>query len=164
MVQPITLERALEAARTSLKSVEYCFLITLGESGAPHARLVQPFEPEEDLTLWVGTWEKSRKVKEIQRDNRVTLAYYDEEDTAYVTLVGSADIESDREKRKKYWREEWLGFLPEGPEGDDYVLIKFVPERIEIMSFGRGILPEPYGLRPAVLVRSADTWVVADTA
>jgi len=164
MVRPITLERVLEAVRASLESVEYCFLITLGESGEPHARLVQPFEPEEDLTLWVGTWVKSRKVQEIQRDSRVTLAFYDEEDTAYVTLKGSADIESGLENRKKYWREEWIGFLPEGPEGDDYVVIKFVPERIEMMSFGRGILPPPYGLRPAVLVRSADSWVVADIA
>jgi general stress protein 26 len=164
MVRPITPDRLLEAARASLKSVEYCFLITLSKTGEPHARLVQPFGPEEDLSLWVGTWEKSRKVQEIVRDSRLSLAFYDEKDTAYVTLLGSAHIESDVEKRKKYWRDEWIGFLPEGPEGDDYVLIKCVPDRIEMMSFGRGILPKPYGLRPAVLVRSADSWVVAATA
>ena len=147
-----------------MRSAEYCFLITLSESGEPHARLVQPFEPEQDLTIWVGTWKESRKVGEIQKDNRVTLAFHDKEDTAYVTLLGSAQLEKDIKKRRKYWRRDWIGFLPKGPEGDDYVLIRFIPSRIELMNFGRGILPKPYGLRPAVLVRSGESWVVADDA
>jgi general stress protein 26 len=162
VMRPITPELVIEAAEKSIGSVDYCFLITLGESGQPHARLVQPFEAEPHLTIWVGTWAESRKVGEIQKDSRVALAFYDEKDTAYVTLLGSAQVESDIKKRRKYWREDWIGFLPKGPEGDDYVLIKFVPSRIELMSFGRGILPRPFGLRPAVLVRSGDSWALAD--
>lgn len=155
-------ELLLETAKSSIKSAEYCFLITLGEQGEPNARLVQPFEPEEDLTIWVGTWSKSRKVQEIQKDNRVSLAFHDKEGTAYVTLLGLAQIERDTNKKRKYWREDWIGFLPQGPEGDDYVLVKFTPFRIELMSFSHGILPQPYGLRPAVAVRSEDFWVVTD--
>jgi len=162
VMRPITPELVIEAAKKSIGSVDYCFLITLSESGQPHARLVQPFEAEPHLTIWIGTWAESRKVGEIQKDSRVALAFYDEEDTAYVTLLGSAQVESDIKKRRKYWREDWIGFLPRGPEGDDYVLIKFVPSRIELMSFGRGILPRPFGLRPAVLVRSGDSWALAD--
>jgi general stress protein 26 len=160
----ITPELVIEATKASMRSAQYCFLITLSRSGEPHARLVQPFEPEQDLTIWVGTWAESRKVREIQRNSRVTMAFHDKEDTAYVTLSGSAKVESDTTKRRMYWREDWIGFPPQGPEGDDYVLIKFVPSRIELMNFGRGILPKPYGLRPAVLVRSGESWVVEHDA
>jgi general stress protein 26 len=163
MMGEITPELLLKTAKSSIRSAEYCFLITLGEKGEANARLVQPFEPEEDMTIWIGTWSKSRKVKEIQEDNRATLAFHDKEGTAYVTLLGSAQIERDTTKKRKYWREEWLGFLPQGPDGDDYVLVKFIPLRIELMSFSHGILPQPYGLKPAVAVRSEDLWVVADT-
>ncbi|MCG6981284.1 MAG: pyridoxamine 5'-phosphate oxidase family protein [Deltaproteobacteria bacterium] len=162
MVRPITAEVFLETAKSNMRSAEYCMLITLGERGEANARLVQPFEPEGDMTIWVGTWSKSRKVREILNDRRVTLAFHDKEDTAYVTLLGSAEIESDINKKRKYWREEWVGFIPQGPEGEDYVLVKFTPFRIEIMSFGSGILPQPYGLKPAVLVRSDDVWVLVD--
>ena len=162
MMRRISPQRILEATEASMSSAEYCFLITLSDSGGPHARLVQPFAPEEDLTIRVGTWAKSRKVSEIQKDNRVTLAFHDEEDTAYVVLMGSARVESGIEIKRKYWREEWIGFLPEGPEGDDYVLIKFIPSRIELMSFGQGILPKPYGLRPAVLMRVGESWTVVE--
>jgi general stress protein 26 len=134
----------------------------VGEKGEPHARLVQPFEPEEDMTIWIGTWARSRKVQEIQQDRRVTLAFHDKEGTAYVTLMGTAQIESDTKMKRKYWREEWIGFIPQGADGDDYLLVRFIPSRIELMSFSSGVLPQPYGLRPAVAVRSEDLWVVAD--
>ena len=30
------------------------------------------------------------------------------------------------------------------------------------MSFANGVLPQPYGLKPAVVIRLEDLWVVAD--
>jgi hypothetical protein len=42
------------------------------------------------------------------------------------------------------------------------VLVKFIPSRMELISFSRGILPQPYGLKPAIAVRSEDLWVVAE--
>ena len=48
------------------------------------------------------------------------------------------------------------------PDGDDYVLVKFIPLRIELMSFASGVLPKPYGLKPAAVVRSEDLWILAD--
>jgi general stress protein 26 len=162
IMRPITAELILETARSSMRSAEYCMLITLAEGGEANARLVQPFEPEPDMTIWVGTWSKSRKVREIRRDRRVTLAFYDKESTAYVSLLGLAQIESQVNKKRQYWREEWLGFIPQGPEGDDYVLVKFIPFRIELMSFGSGVLPKPYGLKPAVVVRSGESWALVD--
>ncbi len=159
-MRQISAKQVLEAAKASIKSAEYCFLITLSASGEAQARLVQPFEPEQDLTIWFGTSPETRKVSEIQLDSRATVAVHDAKETAYVTLLGSAQVERDINKKRKYWREEWAAFTPGGPEGDDYVLIKFAPSRIELMNFARGILPKPYGLRPAILVRSGDSWVV----
>ena len=161
-MKSITAELILETAKSSMRSAEYCMLITLGEGGEANARLVQPFEPEPDMTIWVGTWSKSRKVREVRRDGRVTLAFYDKESTAYVTLLGLAQIENELNNKRKFWRDEWIGFIPQGPDGDDYVLVKFIPYRIELMSFGRGILPQPYGLKPAVVIRLEDSWVVPD--
>ncbi|UCG14018.1 MAG: pyridoxamine 5'-phosphate oxidase family protein [Deltaproteobacteria bacterium] len=155
----ITPERVLEVANAIINGVEFGFLITRSESGEANARIMHPFAPEQDLAIWFGTSQESRKMREIQRDNRVTLAFYDSKETAYTTLIGTALVERDVDTRRKYWREEWLAFFPEGPEGEDYVLVKFIPSRIEVMSFAHGILPKPYRLRPAVLVRSGDSWI-----
>ncbi len=155
-------EQLLQVTRTTMRAAEFCFLITLSESGAPNARLMEPFEPRKDLSLWFGSSPRSRKVAEIQRDARISVAFGHAADAAYVTLSGLAEVVDDIRERKRHWREEWAVFWPSGPAGDDYVLIKFVPSRIEVMNFARKVAPQPYGLRPAVLVRTGGAWVVAE--
>jgi general stress protein 26 len=156
----MTVKDWLEVARATIEGVEYCFLITESESGEANARLMQPFKPDEDLTIWFGASPRSRKVREIKAHDRVTVAYEHPEEGAYVTLLGRAVLERDVELRGKYWRRRWVRYWPEGPESDDYVLIKFMPERLELMSEAREVAPDPI-MQPGVLVREGDEWVVA---
>jgi general stress protein 26 len=151
----------LEVARITVESKEYCFFITHSESGHANARLVQPFKPEEDFTIWFGTSPRSRKVREIAANDQVTVTYENAGDHAYVTLLGRAQVERDVDARRKYWRVEWARFWPAGPGDEDYVLIKFVPSRIELMNIYRNVVPDPR-MQPAVLVREGEEWVVAE--
>jgi general stress protein 26 len=93
----------------------------------------------------------------------VTLAYFDSEEVAYVTLIGKAKVEKDIHKHWSKWGEKMRTFFPEGPESEDYVMIEFMPSRIEILSFTRDVLPESYVLKPDVLLRTDDGWVIEDT-
>lgn len=155
-----TVEQVLEATQATLLAEDYCFLITLGESGKVNARLMQHYKPENDLIVWFGASPKSRKVQEIRANNHITVACVNTQESGYVTLVGSAQIEDSIDLRRKYWREEWMAFFPEGPMGNDYILIRFNPVRVEVMNFGRRITPEPYGLQPALVRRIGDKWVL----
>lgn len=155
----MTTEQVLKAAADSVQAAEYCFLITvMGDVGWPNARLMQTLALGDDMIVWLGTSVKSRKVREIADNNRVTLACVDTTETAYVTLFGNAAIEAGLAERQQFWREDWVTFFPEGPMGEDFVLIKFVPTRIEVMNFARNVAPEPFGLQPAILVRADVGW------
>jgi general stress protein 26 len=154
-------EQLLEAARITMEASAYCFLITSGAAEAD-ARLMQPFVPDEDLTIRLGTSMRSRKVREIRDDDRVVLAYSDPTEVAYVVLKGTVALERDLDQKRRFWREEWRAFYPEGPEGEDYVLVRFVPDRVELMNFTREVTPPPYGLRPAVVERAGATWRLAE--
>ena len=158
----MTVNRLLEVTVAILRAAEYCFLITLAGSGPAQARLMMPFDPEEDLRIWMAASPASRKVRELQADGSATLGYPLAQDGAYVTLLGTATIEDDLELRRRYWRRRFVQFWPDGPEGDDYVLIRFVPARIELMNFTEGVVPEPYGLRAATLVRDGDLWIIPE--
>jgi general stress protein 26 len=155
----MSVENWLAAARATMESAEYCFLITLGESGGANARLMQPFKPEEDLTIWFGASPRSRKVRELGQDDRATVAYQNTAQGAYVTLRGRAQIVRDVALRKQYWRRRWSRFWPDGPEGHDYVLIRFVPSRVELMNTERGIMPDAV-TQPAVLLRQGEAWII----
>ncbi|NJO94153.1 MAG: pyridoxamine 5'-phosphate oxidase family protein [Hydrococcus sp. RM1_1_31] len=156
-------EYLLKVARDTINAVQYCFLITISESGKQaNARLVQHRKPEEDWTLWICTSSKSRKVKEILHENHITVTFQDDREYAYITMLGSASVEDDLQLKQRHWQDDLIVYFPEGSTGEDYVLIKFVPSRIEIMNFAHKITPEPYGLRPAILVRLAEDWAIAN--
>jgi general stress protein 26 len=158
----MTAEYLLKVTRATMACAEHCFLITLDPSGRPQARLMLPFGPEEDLVVWMAASPASRKARELQADPRATLAYDCAGEGAYVTLLGAATVARDRDLCERYWRRRFIRFWPEGPEGDDYALIRFVPDRIELMNDQRGVMPEPTGLRAAALVCQDGAWLLAE--
>jgi len=160
----ITAEQLLAKARELMKATEYCFFITESSGGHPHARLMQPYDPEADLTMYFGASPRSRKVQELCKQPKVSLAFYDQQQAAYVTLLGAAATTDDPVLRQKYWRANWNDLFPGGPESADYTLIKFVPERIEMMNYAHQAMPQPYSLHPTILKRDGQKWIVAAEA
>lgn len=151
--------KVLEAARETMEAARYCFLITVDDTGQPQARVMDPFLPDDDMTVWMGTNVHTRKVRQIRDDSRATLAYYDATSMGYVTLVGAALMVDDPEERRKYWKPDWEAFYPGGPSSDDYVLIEFSPSRIEVMSFAHDVMGSGV-FGPAVLDREPSGWAL----
>jgi general stress protein 26 len=159
--RPLQDEHVVAVAKATLDAAEFCFLTTQGESDPISTRLMQHFKPDADLTVWFGTSLTSRKVREIRRNPRVTVACADPQRPAYAVLVGSVTVEERAEQWRRYWRDDWQAFWPEGPTGRDYVPLRFTCEQVEVLSFAAGITPAPYGLRPAVALRHGDGWRLA---
>jgi general stress protein 26 len=150
--------RILEAARATMKAASNCFLITLDDSGQPQARLMAPFDPDSAMNVWLATNRKTRKVGQIRKNPRATLAYHDAAGQGYVTLIGKARLVEDLAERRRRWKPGWREFYPGGPEGADYLLIQFITERIEVMSISRHVADAPQGWQPAILVRQGEGW------
>ncbi|MEE9352359.1 MAG: hypothetical protein V3U78_08870, partial [Thiotrichaceae bacterium] len=62
------------------------------------------------------------------------------------------------EVKKRYWRKVWKMFFPDGSESDNYVVLRIEPSRMEILNFKQNIVPEPFGLKAAVLVNEDGQW------
>jgi len=122
-------------AREMMETARYCALITLDETG--HARIMDPFSPDDDMVVWLGTNINSRKVKQIKNDLRVTLYYQAPNAVGYVLIKGQAYIVDDTLNKQTYWKKEWSRFYSD--EKSDYTLIKVVPEKLEIIDYQHGI-------------------------
>jgi len=151
----------LSAARATMQRKRYCLLATAGDAGVD-ARVLQPFPPDRDFTVWFGTRRGSRKVEQIRRNPVATLAYQDDAHNACVVLVGRVEIVEDLAARQGRFRPLWHAFWPEGPEAEDFLLLRFEPSRIEVWDARRRITPAPFGLCSAKVQRGADgVWVKA---
>jgi general stress protein 26 len=131
-------ENLLSAAREIIKDAKTCVLITLDKKSRPMARIMDPFPPESDFTVWFGTNSKSRKIQQLKNNPTVTLYYQDNDASGYVVIHGKAVIVNDKKEKKQRWKKTWEAFYPNKKEG--YLLIKVIPESMEILSYPRGII------------------------
>jgi general stress protein 26 len=151
----------VELVERTLRRVPYGFLITPSPDG-PDARVVQ-HEVADDFVLWIGTSVHSRKAHQIGTAGiAATYAVEDREEFAYVAMKGAAALITDVAERRDHWRDGFATFFPAGAEGDDFALVRFEPQRVEVMNFAAGVHPDPFGLVPAVLVHDEDGWASGD--
>jgi len=121
-----------EIAKELMVHAESAALITVDSTGVAHVRAMDPFLPEDNFTVWMGTNPKSLKVSQIQKNKLVSLYYFDKESASYITLQGVATIVNAKDKKKQYWKKEWKNFYKNTTT--DYLLIKFVPNKAKIIS------------------------------
>ncbi len=139
-------ERLIAVSREIMEGAGLCSLITLGANGQPQARIMDAFAPDEEMVVWMGTNRRSRKVEQIRSDPRVTLFYFDSGSMSYVTLLGIAHLVDDPEEKSRRWKESWEEHYP--GDREDYLLIRVVPTRLEVVSSANDILGDPVTWAP----------------
>lgn len=131
----------IAAAREIIGAQKYCALITTDSSGIPHIRTMNPFPPDDDMVVWMATNSRSRKIQEIRNNPRVCL-YYANHGTAtgYVSITGRAILVDDMSEKLKRRREYWTQAFP---DWKFLLLIKVVPEKLEVINYKRGLVNGP---------------------
>lgn len=141
----------IAVARDVMQSARYCTLITIGPDGQPQARIVDPFPPDSDLTIWIATNPLTRKVQEIRHDPRVTLLYFSPATFEYVTVLGTAVLDADSLHKAGHWKPEWAGLYRDQDRGEDFLLLRVRPTRLEVVSVRRGVRNDPQTWRPVIV-------------
>jgi general stress protein 26 len=140
----------ISAAREIMGMQKYCALITVDSTGHPHARTMNPFPPEEDMTVWIATNSRSRKVQEIRKNPNVCLYYADHKVAhGYVAINGKAVLVDDMSEKQKRKREYWDQAFPDWKY---LILIKVIPEKLDVLNYARGGSNEPVTWRVPTMV------------
>jgi len=111
----------------------HAYLATV-DCDQPRVRPVSPIV-EDDLSIWVTTYSTSRKIKQIQQNPKVCLAFVEQprgDKAAYV--IGEARIIADLEEKKRVWKLATFNLsehFPNGPESDEFCLLKIIIKKIE---------------------------------
>jgi general stress protein 26 len=155
-MSPEQISRFLAAARDTIANVRYCWVATRSEDGGANARAVRSFAGlpgEDEWTRRFICRRASRKVPEIRRAPRVTLAYQDNSGDAFVALGGCATLSEDPAQIHDLWPESANAFFPAGFAETNMIVVRIEVDRIEIHA--RGITAEPFGHGRTLLARDA---------
>jgi general stress protein 26 len=145
----------MAAARQIMMEDWVAVLITVDKEGMPRARPVGVGDPAEDGSLWIATRRGSRKTKQIAANPKAALHFgFDDisnghKGSYYASLMGLASVHTDAKSIGAHgsapeYRAQW----PNYP--DDMALIRFRPERLEVM--GKGIKPSEQLWQPQGMV------------
>jgi len=118
------------------KMMEYSIRAYLATCDGDQPR-VRPVSPvvEDDMSIWVTTGATSRKVKQIRQNPKICLAFVEQPNgDKAATVIGEARIIPDIKEKNRVWKlanfDLWEHF-PNGPDSDDFCLLKIVIKRIE---------------------------------
>ena len=120
-------DAAIAKARALLPSFRTAMLITHGSGpGEVHMR---PMGLQGDLlsfggTLWFFADSRSHKVREIEREPRVHLAFQNEQDNRHLHLAGTASLVDDRAKMRELYTPTTKAWFPGGVDDPHLVLIR----------------------------------------
>jgi general stress protein 26 len=86
----------------------------------------------DDLTLIGATMKSSRKVTQIKMNPDIALTIWSGKNFSdpYVMIQGKGSVHEDLDTKKKFWDKKLEPYFQK-PENPDYVVLRFVPQRIE---------------------------------
>ena len=114
-----------------MREMDFCMFTTFSLDGGMYARpMSNNRKVEFDGDVWFFSNSDTRKVREIQRDPQVHLSYADPQHFRFISMSGSVEIVTDRDKKRELWDEELRRWFENGPEGDDVILLKVRPTTI----------------------------------
>ena len=113
-----------------IEEIDFAMLTTIDE-GSLRSRPMQTQDFEFNGDLWFFTSSKTHKTGEIEKDNRVNVAYASPATNTYVSVSGTAEIVRDKAKIDEYWNDILKAWFPEGKDSPDLVLLKVKVEQAE---------------------------------
>jgi len=132
-------EEIKSVAKSIMVATRFAGLTTIDSLGYPNTRTMDALTPEDDFIVWLATNPKSRKVRQIEANQKVTLYYAQHDKGNYVTIVGNASLIDDPETKQAKWQDEWAEFYP---SQDEMILIKVTPTSLELVSYENDIISE----------------------
>ena len=125
-----TREQAIEKLRSLIKDIQTAMLTTI-DDGVLRSRPMQTQQTESDGDLWFFTSSETHKTEEIEKDNRVNLAYASPNDNSYVSVSGRAELVKDRAKMEELWNPILKAWFPKGLDDPNITLLKVSVEAAE---------------------------------
>ena len=145
---------AIEKIHDIISDVKVAMLTTVDEDGDFHSRPMVTQENHFDGDVWFFADRKSDKVREIEQNASVNVAYVD--DGNFVSIAGKARIVSDIAKKQSLWHESLRVWFDEGPESSDVILIHVDAESAQYWDTPSGALGKAVNAVKVVLTGDKD--------
>ena len=132
-----------------IKESKNCVLVTLDNENKPTTRVMEHNLYNKKFDIYLVTNPFSRKVSHLKSNSIVSLNFQSNDRLSYVSVNGEAQLIDDIKLKNKYWKEEWTPHYKNIET--DCVLIKIIPESLEIVSLTNEVLGDSKTWKPKTI-------------
>lgn len=117
-----------ERANQIIKTCDAAYLGVIDENGYPHVSTVSSINSENIFEAYFSTGMGANKTKRLLKNTRASVCYRSGNDN--ITLVGEAEILTDKETKSRCWLDWFINHFPGGETDPNYCVIKFTTKRV----------------------------------
>jgi general stress protein 26 len=139
-----------------IEDAEIALVTTVEPDGTLHTRPLATLEYANDGNLWFFTAIDSAKADELAQDMRVSVAYADDDEHAYVAIAGRGEILQDRKKAEELWTPLAQAWFPDGLDDPKLALLRVQIDRAEYWT-SPGKTAYAFGIAKAAMTGKAAT-------
>ncbi len=150
-------ETSIKKLKELTEDIDFCMLTTI-DSGQLRSRPMSTQQTEFDGDLWFFTSDNTHKVEEIEKDNRVCVAYSKPDASTYISISGTASISKDPAKMEELWSPILKAWFPEGLEDPHLCLLKVSAEQAEYWESPSGTVVQMLGFVKAIATGQQADW------
>ncbi|MGY4515879.1 pyridoxamine 5'-phosphate oxidase family protein [Lysobacter sp. HA18] len=121
----------IQKLREMAKGLHVAMLTTQGEDGRLFSRPLGVAEIEFDGDLWFATGADSEKVREIQANPQVNVAFAAKDNGTYISICGTAIATRDRAEIERHWQPYMSAYFKDGKDDPNLCLIRVEAESAE---------------------------------
>ena len=121
---------SLEKLKKMLEGIDFAMLTTI-DGGRLRSRPMSTQEVDEDGNVWFFTSDDSHKISEIEKDNRINVAYSKPDDNTFVSVAGRVEVVKDKAKIKELWSPAYKAWFPEGIDDPTVCLLRVAIDQAE---------------------------------
>ncbi len=124
-------KEAIDKLKAIIKDVRIAMMCTFGSRGRIESRPMGTAGVDDDGSIWFFTNDESEKIKEIENEHGLCLAYSKPTDNTYANINGKALKVDDKAKAKELWSDILKAWFPKGLDDPKLTLIKVTPHQAE---------------------------------
>jgi len=117
--------------RELAEGMHVAMLTTHGAGGRLFSRPLGVQEMEFDGDVWFATGLDSEKVREIEADPQVNIAFASKDNGTYISIAGAASVVRDRAEIERRWKPGMGVFFKDGKDDPNVCLIRVEAESAE---------------------------------
>ncbi len=124
----LSFKEAIGKIKELVSAADICMFTTALTQLPLSARPMSTQQTDDEGNLWFFSEKESDKNEHIQVDNRVQLFYANKSSSEFLSIYGTAEISTDKQKIEQLWTPIVKTWFPEGKDDPSLTIIKVVPQ------------------------------------